>query len=100
MQPPFWNLISVGLPVAGVIAGALAGSSMAGRGGTMADGIGQVFAGLMVAGVFCIFGEAAAIKSLWRGERLSGLALLGALVNGIGAVAGLYLLIRSDVLRD
>ena len=97
MNPPFWNIVSVAVPFAAIAIGALMLSTGGGRGGDYAGALGSAIVTLIVVGGVCLFGLAAAIAALSRGERMAWLSAIGILVNLSVALPALYLYLRSDL---
>ncbi len=93
-RPAFWNIVSLVLPAGAVLIGVIAlltrGSS--GFGG----GLGNLFKATILCGGVGVFGEAAAISALVRGERMAWLSVLGLLANGAIILPAILLLSRMD----
>lgn len=91
---PYWNIVSVVLPLAGAFLAAvvLKSSSPGGFG----DAIGGVLKAVIALGTVCLLGEAAAITALVRGERMAGLSILGAILNIVVIVPAIYLASRIE----
>lgn len=92
---PFWNLISLGVPVLSFAIGALVLSANH-RSGDFAGslGAGVLFAFALAAA--CTFGGAAAVAALVKGERLVLLSILGVVLNGALALPVLFILVKAD----
>ena len=94
-MPPFWNLISLGVPVVSFAIGALILSANRQAGdfaGSLGSGV--LFAFALAAA--CTFGGAAAVAALVKGERLVLLSILGVLVNGALSLPVLFILLKAD----
>ena len=98
MNPPFWNIVSLALPAAALAIGVLVlMTNRGGRGGDYAGALGGAIITLIVIGGICVFGLAAAMVALKRGERMAWLSALGILANVTLVVPALYLYLRSDL---
>lgn len=91
---PYWNIVSIALPVAAALVGAAAlkASSFGDYGGAL----GGALKTFIVIGGVCVLGEAAAIASLVKGERMAWLSVLGALANLVVILPAFYLASRMD----
>jgi len=85
-KPPFWNLLAVGLPIAGALIGILIASSRGGA-GDFAGRLGGAVIGLLVVAV---------VTSLMRNERMAWLSMLALLGNAVIALPIAALLIRDN----
>lgn len=93
-MPPFWNLVSLALPVVATIIGSIA------LGFNRASDLGGALGGflllLIVIGAVSVVGEAAAIAALVRGERFAALSVLGILLNGAAIAVAAILVFRMQ----
>jgi hypothetical protein len=96
VRPAFWNIVSLGLPVAACLIGLLILSSSNRGTGDYAGSLGGGVLFLFGMGAVCAAGEVAAIAALARSERMFGLSILGTLLNGAVILPLLYLLSRAD----
>ena len=93
-RPAFWNIVSLALPAGAVLIGVIA---LLTRGSSdFATGLGSLFKVTILCGGVCVFGEAAAIAALVRGERMAWLSILGVLANGAILLPAILLLSRMD----
>jgi hypothetical protein len=78
---PFWSWVSLALPLGVALLGAvIVGTSRSGAG----DFAGRLGSGVLLVlaiGLACLLGEAAALVSLFRGERHAWLGALGLIFN-------------------
>jgi len=94
-KPPFWNLLAVGLPIAGALIGILIASSRGGT-GDFAGRLGGAVIGLLVVAVAAALGIGAAVTSLMRNERMAWLSMLALLGSAVIALPIAALLIRDN----
>lgn len=78
---PFWNVISLALPLAVAILGAIVMLTSRSGGGDFAGRLGSGILFVLAVGAACLAGEVAAIVSLVRGERYAWLAIVGLVLN-------------------
>ena len=92
---PFWNLVSVALPIAaGVLGIAILSSNR--RGGDYASALGGGILFLLGMAVVSVIGEAAAIAAMYRGERMLWLSVLGIVGNAAVFLPVLFTLLRAS----
>ncbi len=92
---PYWNIISVVLPVAATAVACMILLGSRSSGG-YAGAIGQLLLAVIGVGGICLMGEAAAIAALVRGERMQWLSVAGILANMAVLLPALYLASRMD----
>lgn len=95
MKAPIWNTLSLALPiVVGAVGYYLARTA---KGATnMGEALGPYFALAILLTLAAIVGEAAAVISLVRGERLVWLSWLGVLVNCVLLLPAISLLMTTS----
>ena len=93
-KPPFWNLISAGLPFAGALIGILFASSRNGY-GDYAGRLGGAVIALLIVAAAAALGIGAAVASLLRNERMAWLAMLALIGNAAIALPVVGLLLRD-----
>jgi hypothetical protein len=95
MKAPICNVLSLALPaVVGSVGFYLARTA---KGATnMGEALGPLFAAMIVLMASAVAGEAAAVASLLRGERLAWLSWLGIAVNGLLLLPLIVLLLTAD----
>lgn len=91
---PYWNIVSIVLPVAATLAGA--GALKASSFGDYGGAIGGALKTFVAIGGVCVLGEAAAIAALAKGERMAWLSVLGAVANLMVILPAFYLASRMD----
>jgi hypothetical protein len=94
LLPPFWNIVSVLLPVLGSLL-AIAFLLTAER-GEYAGALGRLFGALIALGAVCLLGEAAAITALLRHERMPWLSVLGIVLNLVVIVPAALLAMHAE----
>jgi hypothetical protein len=78
---PFWNVLSLALPLAVAIGGAIVTVTSRDGAGDFAGRLGSGVLLVLAVGATCVVGEVAAVASLVRGERHAWLAILGLILN-------------------
>ena len=91
---PFWNLISLCVPVASLAIGALVLSANH-RAGDFAGSLGAGVLFALALAAACTLGGGAAVAALARGERLMLLSILGVVVNGALTLPVLFILLKA-----
>jgi len=92
-QQPFWNILSVALPLVAFVVGCL----LVAGGGGAGDYAGRLGAGILFAlgmGAVCGLGAAAAVVALFRGEARVWLSVLGLAGNLAVALPVVGVLLR------
>lgn len=78
---PFWNVISLALPIAVAVMGTVMVIASHTGTGDYVGRIGSAVVLVLAVGAACLLGEAAAAVSLFRGEQHAWLGILGLILN-------------------
>jgi len=92
---PFWNILSLALPLTVAIGGAIVALTSRGGAGDYAGRLGSGILLVLAVGAACLLGEAAAIVSLFRGERYAWLGVLGLVLN-LAVILPIAAVLMSD----
>lgn len=91
---PHWNLVATALPLAALLIATIVLRTSPTS--DFATRLGSLFKATILCGGIAVFGEVAAIASLYRSERHTWLSLLAVILNASIILAAVYLIARMD----